>query len=84
MSAAEILEKLKKWVAATDVYRLILGQNIYNLNSRGHCYDRLALIYDFHIKDKAEVCQFIKYNPWLCVCEREKSIVWSGINKTKV
>lgn len=53
--ATELLQKLKRWQEAADIFHMVLEQNIYNLNRRGHWYERLSLIYDFHIKNKAKV-----------------------------
>ena len=53
--AAEVLQKVKQWQQAADTYNLLLSQNMYSLSKRGYWYDRLALIYDFHIKAKDKV-----------------------------
>lgn len=52
---AEVLQKMKLYKEAAVLYTLMLQQKIYKLSTRGYWYDRLALIYDFHLKDKHKV-----------------------------
>lgn len=53
--AADLLQKLRRYDEAADLYSVMLMQQIYRLNTRGYWYDRLALLHDFHLKNKAKV-----------------------------
>lgn len=53
----ELLQKLRKYQKVVDLYRVMLDQKLYCPNARGHWYDRLALILDYHLKDKPGVSQ---------------------------
>ncbi|XP_067948850.1 fanconi-associated nuclease 1-like [Watersipora subatra] len=49
--SADILQKLKKWDKAANIYDLMLSQKVYRLNSRGYWYERLSLICHSHMKN---------------------------------
>lgn len=53
--AVDLLQKQKLYSEAVTVYEILLAQKTYCTSSRGYWYDRLALIYDYHLKDKHKV-----------------------------
>ncbi len=52
----EYREKLGKHREATELLELLLSQSVYGCHRRGKWWDRLALNWDYHLKDKSKVC----------------------------
>ena len=51
----EYREKLGKHSEANVLLELLLSQHVYSRHRRGKWWDRLALNFDFHLKDKSKV-----------------------------
>ncbi len=57
----EYKEKCGLYQEANELLELLLAQGVYNRCRRGKWWDRLALNYDFHLKEKAKVssCNYV-------------------------
>lgn len=69
----EYKERLGKHPEAVQLLEELLTQHVYGHHHRGKWWDRLALNYDFHLKDKAKVlvmhscvCVYV-CDPFACV-----------------
>ena len=51
----EYKEKRGHYQEANQLLELLLAQDVYNCCRRGKWWDRLALNWDFHLKEKAKV-----------------------------
>ena len=53
---AELLEKRAEYAQANQILEHLLSQAIYGKGTRKKWWDRLALNFHYHLKDKEKVC----------------------------
>ena len=61
----EYLEKSGRYQEANQLLQWLLSQQVYGVRHRGRWWDRMALNWDFHVKDKGKVC---KNRPGVLLC----------------
>lgn len=60
----EYLEKCGKYLEANQLLGQLLSQDIYASRRRGKWWDRRALNWDYHLKDRSKVHGFVAGKWW--------------------
>ena len=58
--AYEVLQRLRKYRDANDLFEFLIRQNVYLLTSRGKWYERMALNFEAHLKDPQSAFRCLK------------------------